>query len=104
MSGDTTTNIDTEGGGVFQGTFQSTHHGSPTLSSVAKKIADQEGKILDKKQYIAYKIIACSFLLRLINDDGWRARECKQFCIFKGRASVFSPPNDTPWHAFDNVS
>ena len=34
--------------------------------------------------------------------EGWRARECKRFGTFKGRASVFSPPNDTPWHAFEH--
>ena len=40
----------------------------PTLSSVADKISRQEGKMLDEKQYIAYEIIACSFLLSLIED------------------------------------
>ena len=43
-------------------------HAIPTLSGVAQKVARQEGKKLDKKQYITYKIIACSFLLKLLDD------------------------------------
>ena len=54
-------------GGVFQDVFQSTQQRIPTLSSVAQNIC-QEGKKLDKKQYVAYEIIACSFLLCLIDD------------------------------------
>ena len=40
----------------------------PTLASVARKVADLQGKKLDKKQYASYEIIACSFLLQLIQD------------------------------------
>ena len=36
------------------------------------KKADQEGKVLVKKQYIAYEIIACSFLLSFFNDDAYK--------------------------------
>lgn len=45
----------------------------PSLSSVAKKIAQKEGKTLDKKQYIAYEIIACSFLLRQIEESAYQS-------------------------------
>jgi len=44
----------------------------PSLVQVAKKIARKEGIVLDDKQYIAYEIIACSFLLRLINEGADR--------------------------------
>jgi len=40
----------------------------PTLVGVARKIARQDKVKLDKKQYIAYEIIACTFLLELINE------------------------------------
>ena len=41
---------------------------TPTLSGFARKVANMENKILDKKQYIAYKIICCTFMLGLIRD------------------------------------
>ena len=40
----------------------------PTLSGIARKAAKVENKILDKKQYIAYEIICCTFMLGLIRD------------------------------------
>jgi hypothetical protein len=39
----------------------------PTLFGVARKVAQEEGKVLDEKQYVAYEIIACSFLLDMVN-------------------------------------
>lgn len=40
----------------------------PTLESVARKVAEEEGTILDDKQQITYEIICCTFLLGLIYD------------------------------------
>ena len=41
----------------------------PTLSGVARMVAREEGKTLDKKQYIMYEVLACTFLLDLINKQ-----------------------------------
>ncbi|EJK64580.1 hypothetical protein THAOC_14672 [Thalassiosira oceanica] len=38
----------------------------PTLQSVARQIAANEGIKLDEKQYIGYEIIACTFLIHLV--------------------------------------
>ena len=40
----------------------------PTLAETARKVARLENKKLDEKQYIAYEIIACTFLLGLVHD------------------------------------
>ncbi len=40
----------------------------PTLQEVARKVARLEKMQLDKKQYIAYEMIACTFLLDLVKD------------------------------------
>ncbi len=40
----------------------------PTLQEVARKIAHPEKTKLDEKQYIAYEMIACTFLLSLVKD------------------------------------
>ena len=40
----------------------------PTLPQVARKVARLEKTQLDEKQYIAYEMIACTFLLGLVND------------------------------------
>jgi hypothetical protein len=40
----------------------------PTLPQRARKVAKLEKTQLDEKQYIAYEIIACTFLLGLVND------------------------------------
>ena len=40
----------------------------PTLVDVARRVAKFEGKKLDDKQYIAYEIICCTFLLGLVTD------------------------------------
>jgi hypothetical protein len=40
----------------------------PTLQEVARKIAHLEKMQLDEKQYIAYELIACTFLLDLVKD------------------------------------
>jgi hypothetical protein len=40
----------------------------PTLHGMARKIAQLEKMQLDEKQYIAYEMITCTFLLGLIHD------------------------------------
>jgi len=40
----------------------------PTLPQIARKLARLEKTQLDEKQYIAYEMIACTFLLGLVND------------------------------------
>jgi hypothetical protein len=40
----------------------------PTLPETARKVARLEKRKLDKKQYIAYEMIACTFLLGLVHD------------------------------------
>ena len=40
----------------------------PTLPQIAQKVARLEKTQLDEKQYIAYEMIACTFLLGLLND------------------------------------
>jgi hypothetical protein len=40
----------------------------PTLPKIAQKVAKLEKSQLDEKQYIAYEMIACTFLLGLVND------------------------------------
>jgi hypothetical protein len=42
--------------------------GPPTMVGVAKRLATQEGKLLDEKQYMTYKVICCTFLLKLLRD------------------------------------
>jgi hypothetical protein len=44
------------------------HRKIPTLQEVARKVARLEKMELDEKQYIAYEMIACTFLLGLIKD------------------------------------
>ena len=43
-------------------------HKIPTLHEIAGKVARLEKRKLDEKQYIAYEMIACTFLLGLIHD------------------------------------
>ena len=40
----------------------------PTLSEIARTVAKLQKIQLDEKQYIAYKTIACTFLLGLVKD------------------------------------
>ncbi len=40
----------------------------PTLPQIAQKVTKLEKTQLDEKQYIAYEMIACTFLLGLVND------------------------------------
>jgi hypothetical protein len=40
----------------------------PTLTEIARKVAKLEKTQLDEKQYIAYEIIACTFLLGFVKD------------------------------------
>jgi hypothetical protein len=44
------------------------HRKIPTLQEVARKVARLEKMELDEKQYIAYKMTACTFLLGLVKD------------------------------------
>ena len=43
-------------------------HRIPTLHQIARKVAKLEKTQLDEKQYIAYEMIACTFLLGLLNN------------------------------------
>jgi hypothetical protein len=45
-----------------------TQHKIPTLPEIARKVARLEKTQLDEKQHIAYEMIACTFLLGLVND------------------------------------
>ena len=40
----------------------------PTLVDIAGKVARHEGTQMDEKQYVAYEVICCTFLLGLVND------------------------------------
>jgi hypothetical protein len=40
----------------------------PTLQEVARKVARLEKMQLDEKQYLAYEMIACTFVLDLVKD------------------------------------
>jgi len=40
----------------------------PTMPEIARKVARLQKMQLDEKQYIAYEIIACTFLLGIMND------------------------------------
>ena len=55
-------------GDIFKGKGINQEQRVPTLIGVARKVSIEEGKQLDKKQYITYEIIASSFLLSLIED------------------------------------
>lgn len=57
---------------------------TPTLSEIAQKVTKVETLKLDHKQYIAYEMICCSFLLDLIHDGkkkGTRLSECLDLCL-----------------------
>ena len=43
-------------------------HKIPTLHETARKVARLKKQKLDEKQYIAYELIACTFLLGLVQD------------------------------------
>jgi hypothetical protein len=40
----------------------------PTLTEIAQKVARLQKTQLDEKQYIAYEMIVCTFLLGMVND------------------------------------
>ena len=40
----------------------------PTLVDTARKVARYEGTHMDEKQYVAYEVICCTFLLGLVNE------------------------------------
>ncbi len=52
-------------------------HKIPTLHETARKVARLEKRKLDEKQYIAYEMIACTFLLGLVQDGN----DPKKLCI-----------------------
>ncbi len=61
----------------------------PSLPQIARKVARLEKTQLDEKQYIAYEMIACTFLLGLVNDGSDKntkldaaAMSSKQNCFF----------------------
>ncbi len=41
----------------------------PTMPEIARKVARLQKTQLDEKQYIAYEIVACTFLLGMANDE-----------------------------------
>ncbi len=45
-----------------------TQHKIPTLPQIAQKVERIKKTQPDEKQYIAYEMIACTFLLGLVND------------------------------------
>eukprot|EP00956_Cyclotella_meneghiniana_P043362 scaffold266413_cov245-Cyclotella_meneghiniana.AAC.1 len=45
----------------------------PTISGVAEKVHKEKGILLDRIQYVAYKIICSSFMLNVINET-WDRR------------------------------
>jgi hypothetical protein len=45
------------------------HRKIPTLQEVARKVARLEKMELDEKQYIAYEMIACTFLFGLVRNE-----------------------------------
>lgn len=60
----------------------------PTLAETARKIARLENKKLDEKQYLAYEIIACTFLLGLVHDG------CDpSTTLYKGLVQTINQPN-----------
>jgi len=48
------------------GNENNTTHSIPTL----QQVADESTNKLDEKQYVAYQIISCTFLLQLIKEGG----------------------------------
>lgn len=42
----------------------------PTLHGIAQRVAREEKPFLDKKQYMMYEILCCTFLLSLVRDGG----------------------------------
>ena len=60
----------------------------PTLAETARKVAILENKKLDEKQYIAYEIIACTFLLGLVRDGSDPSTT-----LYKGLVGTMGHPN-----------
>ena len=65
-----------EGGARFD---SATENDGPTLRGVARKVWKEEGKRLDENQYIMYEVIACSFLLGLLNDSNHNHEQSLEF-------------------------
>ena len=42
-------------------------HNNPTIASIAQ-LAKHDGKLLDKKQFITFEMICCTFLLQFVNE------------------------------------
>ena len=58
----------TDGQNVTDHLISNIKQGIPTMQKIANKIAKLEKTKLDEKQYIAYEMIACTFLLGLVRD------------------------------------
>jgi hypothetical protein len=54
---------------------ETTEKQGPTLRGVARQVLKEENKRLDEKQYIMYEVIACSFLLGLLQDSHYNEGE-----------------------------
>ena len=61
---------------LVQATHSSGQHNIPTL----KQFADSSGKTMDDKQYIAYEVICCTFLLQLIYEGGTQTPTWVDIC------------------------
>ena len=42
--------------------------GGPTITSVLKRLARCNGKLLDEKQYITHEMVCCTILLQSLNE------------------------------------
>ena len=49
-----------------EATESNTSSNTPTLQQIARQVAREENKYLDKNQYMMYEILACTFLLSLL--------------------------------------
>ncbi len=65
---DTSTTSDNRPSNTTKHHSNDKHRSIPTLHEVARKVARLEKMELDEKQYIAYEMIACTFLLGLVKD------------------------------------
>jgi hypothetical protein len=66
-------------------------NGIPTLPKIARKLAKLEKTQLDEKQYIAYEVIVCTFLLGLVNDG--RDKNTKLGAYLQQTMEI-TPPSD----------
>ena len=64
----------------------------PTLPQIAQKVAEK--KQLDEKQYIAYEMIACTFLLGLVNDGNDKNTKLGAYLQQKTEIAYTTDAND----------